>query len=256
VTATDSLYRRFGALQVPLAAIPGSQAGALAALDPARDILLDLFAAALKSELTPVWDSATIGTPLEGSEPVTTKLPGMPTAEALGEMKTGWPMLCVARSPQAVQFGDYTLELRMVTQRWDVDYILCPLALANLLRVQDVLPTIGKIVDMVLYNRGHRAYRTMQNGNAIFAANVTGDGENCCGFVQCRVVDMALGPASFSQGGPKYYACGLTLESVEVSNFLTDANGDPDDGEAVPLQGATGNFGLTESGDPSIVARG
>jgi hypothetical protein len=180
----------------------------------------------------------------------------MPTPEALGEMKTGWPMLCVDRSTQPATFADYSIEKRLLTQRWDVDYILCPLILGNLLRVKDVLQAVGKIVDTVVMSRGHRAYRTGTNRNYTFAADVLGGGENCCNFNSCRVVNMALGPASFSQGGPKYYACGLTLETTEVSDYLEDAAGNPDDGEAVPLLGATGTFGLTESGLPSIIARG
>lgn len=254
MTATDSVFRKFGALSFPLDASTESHLGAL---DPARDILLDLFAAAITSELEPVWSAAVSDCDiLVETSPVTQKLPAVPTPEALGQMKTGWPLLCVSRATQAAQFADMTLEVRGVTQRWDVDYILCPLALGNLLRIQDVLQAVGKAVDLTIEQGGHRAYRTQQAGNVTLPANVLGSGPNCCGFWRCAVVEMALGPASFSQGGPKYYACGLTLETIERADYLDDAAGLPEDGYAVPLEGATATFGLTESGDPSIVVRG
>jgi hypothetical protein len=255
--AAESLYRRFGRLELPVEPSPANSIGDLASLDPARDIMLELFAAALTAELSPVWSAATVDTPLAECGPVAQKLPGLPTPELLGEMKLAFPFLSVSRSPTGAQFGDLTLETRSLTQRWDVDYILCPLAVTNLLRVQDILQAVGKVIDLVIENGGHRAYRTRQNGNASLLVNVLGSGSDCCGFWKCRVVDMALGPASFSAkgDGPRYYACGLTLETIELANFLTDAAGNPEDGESVPLEGATGTFGVTESGDPSIIAR-
>jgi hypothetical protein len=246
VTAAANLYRRFGQFGLPLAS---SDATDLASLDPARDILLDLFATAITAELTDAWRSAAAGSALDGTSPVEQKLPTMPDPEALGQMKTGWPLLCVSRSPAGqTQFSDLTLEIRQLTQRWDVDYILCPLALANRLRVQDILQAVGKTIDLVIENGGHPAYRSQQVGNSFLHANVLGSGANCCGFWSVRVADMQLGPASFAANTPKYYACGLTLETVEVSSFT-------DDGVSVPLQGATADFGLTESGDPSIIVR-
>jgi hypothetical protein len=247
MTAAASLYRSFGALSLPLDA--SDPATNLASLDPARDILLDLFAAAITAELSGVWAAAVAGSALSDSSPVQQKLPSMPTPEALAEMKTGWPLLCVSRATSGQSgFSDFTLEMRQLVQRWDIDYILCPLTLGNLLRVQDVLPTVGKTFEMVIEKGGHAAYRSVQVGNSFLTANALGSGENCCNFWRCEVKDMALGPASFSSKDPKYYACGLTLETVEIVTEL--------DGESVPLDGVTGTFGLTQSGDPSIIVRG
>lgn len=254
MTAAPNLYRRFGQFALPLAE---TQPSDLSSLDPARDILLELFAAALLVELTPGWQSATSDSALMGTTPVMQKLPSMPTPEALGEMKQGWPLLCVARAPTpGAQFADFTIDVRSVTQRWDVDYILCPLSIGNLLRVQDILQAVGKTIDLVIENAGHPAYRTVQSGNVALSANVLGSGPNCCGFWRCAVTEMGLGPASFTPNGPKYYACSLTLETIELSGFATDGDGQPDDGIAVPLEGADAEFGLSESGVPSILARG
>lgn len=257
MTAAESLYRRFGQLEFPLADAAQTDPTDFASLDPARDILLDLFAAAITAELEPIWERTTMGTPLSACSPVAQKVPGAASAELLGEMKTGFPALFVDAAPTGAQFGDLTLETRSLTQRWDVDYILCPLAVTNLLRVKDILRVVGKTIDLVIENGGHRAYRTITTDNTTMTASVLGSGKDCCGFWKCRVVDMALGPASFSSkgDGPRYYACGLTLETIELSGFLEDADGNPDDGEAVPLEGADADFGLTESGDPSILVR-
>lgn len=255
MSSADSLHRTFGALSLPLAESTESD---LAHLDPARDILLDLFAAALNSELEPVWNRHVVaaaqlhGKNWEAPVPVRQKLATFPTPDALAELKTGWPLLCVCPSLTPATTADFTMDQRSLTQRWDIDYILCPLTVGNLLRVQDVLRAAGKILIETVAMRGHKAYRTYTTQGATYASDVLGTGENCCNFFSCRVADMAAGPAEFSKGGPKYYACGLTLETVELSDFPGDGT---DDGEAVPLIGTTARFGLDESGDRAITVR-
>src|SRR6185295_3943504 len=144
--------------------------------------LLDLFAAALNAELEDAWrglptaPSQFTGPNGETPRPVQQALGFLPTPEALGEMKTGWPLLCVGRAATPATYSDFTLEQRAVTQRWDVDYILCPLAIGSLLRSHDILPAVGDIIDLVVKERGHRAYRTAQNGNFVYAADVLGSG--------------------------------------------------------------------------------
>lgn len=244
MTAAQSLYRKFGALQLPLAE---SNETDLAALDPARDILLGLFAAALNSELAPVWDWPAQMTILQGSTPVQQKLPALPESEVLQQMKTGWPLLAVGRQERPATLSDFTLEQDALTDRWDIDYVLAPLTLENQLRMRDVLQAVTKIITATVRQGGHRAYRTDAQG---FAANVFGDGENCCCFYSVRVTESVHGPARFVKDGPKYYAATVTLETVEVSDYL-----DGGDGESVPLVGATGTFGLAQSGDPAVIVK-
>lgn len=250
MTAAESLYRRFGALELPLAERDPLEVGNLASLDPARDILLDLFAAALNSELGPVWASAANNTPLEGSDPVKTKLPGAVTPEALGEMKTGWPLLCLTRNSAPATLAQHGFYDQLLTQRWDVDYILCPLALTNLLRVQDILQAVGKIIMMVVDQGGHKAYRavTTADGSTV-AANVLSDGDDCCRFYSLRVAEMVIGPAQVAKDGPKYYACGLTLESRELTDNAT--GGDAAEGV---FEGADYDIGI--GGTPEGVIPG
>ena len=231
MSAADSLYRSFGALTLPLSE---SNEPDLSRLDPARDILLDLFAAALNSELAPVWRGAAVkaeqfrGVNGEPPAPVRMKLPAVPSAEALQEMKTGWPLLCVGRSQEPAteeQHGFYDIRL---VQRWDVDYILCPQSIGNLLKTQDILIAVSKILRMVVLQGGHKAYRTgtTEDGSP-YAVNVIGAGENCCNLYSLVTVNSVVGPAQLSSG-PKYYACGMTLESRELTG--QPSTGLPTDG--------------------------
>lgn len=250
MTTQNSLFRRFGRLELPLAE---SEEADLASLDPARDILLDLFAAALNDELAPVWESATAGiAALEGHDPVQFKVPGRLDEEALQQFKTEWPILAVARSTKPAKVAPWSLEQQKVTREWDIDYILGPLTFGSSLRLTDVLERVANILILVVNAGGHRAYRTQVNQGFTFAENVIGDdGAGTCGFYDCKVTEFATGPAEFSKGGPKYHAASITLETVEVSNY---AAGD-EDGESVPLAGATLQAGVTQSGDPVIIVR-
>ncbi len=246
MSRAESLFRKFGRLELPLDA---STENNLVALDPARDILLDLFAAAINSELEPVWLRAVRNTPLEGSDPVKFKFPALPELDKLQQTKADFPMLAVGRSVKPATIEPFMLDSDALKTLWDVDYVLCPLSLTNEMRLRDVLQAVGKAMTMVVRIGGHKAYRTDANG---FAVDVLGDdGDGTCGFYTCRVTEFAAAPAQFAKDGPPYLAVGLTLETVEVSGYLEDG-----DGESVPLVGATLNAGLTQSGDPKIEVRG
>lgn len=251
MTTAQSLYRRFGALELPIPADTSTEDASR--LDPARDILLDLFAAALISELEPVWARAVAGTPIAESSPVAFKLPALPDEDALKQLAVKWPVLAVGRSEKTqARFAPYSLSQTAKTQSWDVDYILAPLTAVNELRVKDVLSRVPDILALVIETGGHLAYQSVVNGNAAFPANVLSED---CGFLSLTIREAASGVAVFAKGGPRYLHAGLTLESVEVSSFTHGADGIADNGIAVPLTGATGTFGLSESGDPAIRAR-
>jgi hypothetical protein len=63
------------------------------------------------------------------------------------------------------------------------------------------------------------------------------------------VTEFATGPAKFVDNGPRYLAASITLQTEEVTGYLDD------DGESAPLVGASGDFGVTQSGDPSVRVR-
>lgn len=216
MTASNSVQQSIGALSFPLA--PSTSAD-LADLDPARDILLELFAAAIIAELAPRWAAATDGTPLLNSSPVETKLPFMPEPEALQQVGTKFPLLSVCRADAPVQVDDFSLERGRETCRWDVDYILGPLSLGNSLALRESLIAIARVLHLTMRESGHRAYAVDPNG---YAKNVLGPGDACCNFSTSKVVDYKYGVAQLASNGPKYHAVSMTLETTELSR-LNDA---------------------------------
>jgi hypothetical protein len=228
MTATDSLYRGYGKLSLPLAETGETD---LASLDPARDILLELFAAALTAELLPRWADAIAGTPLAGKSVVNVKLPLFPEAIFLGQVATDWPLLAVYRSPEEETFSDFTLWERSVACKWGIDYCIGPLDAGNSAKLTDILRAVPRIIEGVIAEGGHRAYATQQAGNSVFTKRVFGAGDGCCGFSTKEVKTAVSGQAVFAQGGPKYYCASVVLETTELSTLNA--------GVAAPYQGTS-----------------
>jgi hypothetical protein len=237
VTVADSLHSGFGKVRVPLAAT-GEQD--LASIDPARDILLDLFAAALIAEVTPRWESARRGTPLAGKAVVEQKFPEFPEQIFLQQTGTAWPMLAVYRSDDAETFDEFTLWQERVTCKWGVDYCIGPLEFGNFVKLNAILTLVPRIIERVIREGGHRAYATQQVGNAVQTKQVFGTFDGCCGFSTIRVVQSQTGSAAFAQGGPKFHCASVVLETTELST--------QSDGLAPPYLGTSITI---ESGDGS-----
>lgn len=241
MTAADSLHSGFGAIRVPLAET-GEQD--LSSLDPARDILLDLFKAALIAEITPRWADAVAGTPLRKSAPVETIFPEFPEQVFLQQQECKWPMLAVYRSDDAETFDQFTLWERRITAKWGVDYCLGPLELGNYIKLGSLLTLVPRIIDRVIEEGGHRAYATQAVGNSTQAKRVFGKFAGCCGFSAIRVVESRSGSAAFAQGGPKYHCASVVLETVELEQS-------PSEGLAPRYQGSSVTL---ETGDPTGLA--
>lgn len=214
MTAANSLHQSMGAMSFPLA---DAALADLSDLDPAADTLLELFAAAINAELLPRWAGAVAGTPLVGTQPVQTKLPTLPEADALKQLKVGFPLLAVSRAETPVQAEDFSIDRSKETWRWDVDYLLCPLTIGNKLALEPALIAVGRILNMVIREGGHRAYATQVAQGFTQTKNVFAAGDGCCNFSTIRVVEYRIGAAALSADGPKYHACSMTLETVELS---------------------------------------
>lgn len=226
MTAVDSLYRGYGKLSLPLATTGEKD---LTSLDPARDILLELFAAALGAELLPRWAAAIVGTPLAGQAVVAAKFPLFPDAVFLNQVATEWPLLAVYRSDDPEVFDEHTLWEQRVTCKWGADYCLGPLDVGNSAKLTDVLRAVPRILENVIREGGHRAYATQNNVNSVFTKQVLGQGDGCCGFSTIRIVQAISGSAAFAQGGPKYHCASVVLETTELSTRAP--------GTAPPYQG-------------------
>jgi hypothetical protein len=212
MTAANSLHQSMGAMSFPL-----STGSDFEDIDPAPDILLELFAAAINAELLPRWSAAVASTPLWDSQPVQTKLPTLPDADALKQVAVKFPLRAVSRAETPVQTEEFSIDRSKETWRWDVDYLLCPLTIGNKLALEPALTAVGRILNMVIREGGHRAYATQTAQGFTQTKNVFAAGDGCCNFHSIRVVEYRVGAAALSEGGPKYHACSMTLETVELS---------------------------------------
>jgi hypothetical protein len=213
VTAANSLHQRIGGMSFPLAS--GTDPD-LTDLDPAQDILLELFAAAITAELLPRWTDAVASTPLAGRDPVATKLPKFPDPEAMRQVKFSFPLLCVERAGSPVQVEDFSFDQIKETWRWDVDYLLGPLSIGDSAALDNALLAAGRVMTMTVRDGGHRAYATQgAYPKSVFAA-----GEGCCYFSSVRVVEYQTGAAQLSADSPKFHAASMTLETVELMHRL------------------------------------
>lgn len=224
-----SLYRDVGALRLPLLTTGVRD---LAPLDPARDIMLALFASAIADELQPVWEAACAGTKLANAEsPVRRRYPWAPDPKLLTQTETKFPALYVYRHETPVTIEPFTLWQRRVRGRWGVDYFLGALDIGAHGRLSDILIAVGKIVDQVIEDGGHDSYES----GARALGNV---GLGTCGFSTVELIDFRAGGARFADGdkpGPTYLACSITLETTEFAK--------PRDGSAADFLGASFVFG-------------
>lgn len=234
-----SLYQSIGGLVLPVEA--DDVTDTFAPLDPGRDILLDLFATALNSELQAPFTVVAAGTPLSGRSVVQTKWPWRPRSAVSKCTAADYPLLCVYRDGEA-RWEAYRIDHDRLTQRWAVDYILGPLDVADERKLCDILTAVPKVLALVLRKRGHPDYRS---GELQFF-------EGRGGFASIAMIEHSIGQAQFAGGGiddsPLYWAVSTTLETTEV---------DGENSELYPeLAGASLTLGVGGENDslPGVVS--
>ncbi|HEU4544359.1 MAG TPA: hypothetical protein VFR23_24725 [Jiangellaceae bacterium] len=223
---TASLAESFGGLRLPVQASDVDRT--LASLDPGRDVLLDLFAAAINAELTAAWAKVRLGLSpghALGALPVSDTLPAMPTVQVMQERKAVFPLLALHRDGRGA-YETHLIDQELLRQPWELHYILCPLDTADSRRLLDIGIAISKIVDRVVSRGGHPAYQS--GAYALFGA----DTESAL-FGALRVIGHdGPGQAVFAgdEQGTKYWAMTVQLESVEYPSERTDENAGAFDG--------------------------
>lgn len=213
-----SIFRKFGGLRFPLNA--GDFDGTLTPLDPVRDTLLALFAAAINEEFNgedagEPWAAVVAGVdPLVDTEPVQSTWPGPPTLELMQQRKTAFPALFLYRDGRA-EFEEYSLAQTKRTQPWTLDYILAPLAADDFRRASDILFGVSQILPLVVEEKGHPAYQ----GGASVTTGI--------GLSTLEVTGAQWGQAKFgNEDGPTYLSLTMTLRTTELSGFLDDVDAD------------------------------
>jgi hypothetical protein len=221
---TESLYQSFGGTRFPTTAADVTDT--LVSLDPGRDLLLELFASAINSELGEVWTTVT-GTmgsdhKFAGTSPVQSTLPEEPTKQNLTSVKKNFPLLALHRDPEEeTKWEPYTLEVDKLTQQWKLHYILGPLDIIDQRKLKDIGQAVAKIVKLVIKKRGHPSY---QSGALQFF-------DDTSRFARVDMVS-SKGPtqAGFGEGADTtvYWAMLIKLETEELSSFIEGSLGPVD----------------------------
>ena len=207
-----SLSEAVGKPSLPVAA---PTTGTLVSLDPARDILLDLLAAALNFELADAWAAVVPVTPVHTTDPVADKVPFALTEQVMQSRVGKFPMLSVSRAenePSAID--EFTLWQWRLTQQWDIEYVLGPLTVGDERRLTDILPFAAKVILLTVRQGRHDAY----------ASGALKLGTDGCGFSSVRVVRYQVGTAKFADQAPIYHAMSLRLETTELTTFADAPN--------------------------------
>lgn len=185
----------------------------LADLDPAQDILIALFKAAINNDLGPAWEEARGGTPLASSAAVQTTVPHEPDDDVFRELKVTFPVLCVWREGDATE-KPFTNQYDAITQRWAIDYIMGPLSVEDRRKLGATVRHVREIIKEICNVGGHVAYG-MDSANVQPRQILTSDESGGAGFSSFRFVSGSHGQAGFGDGEPKYWATRIICESVE-----------------------------------------
>lgn len=218
-----SLNRSFGATEFPLLTHAESE------IDPAWEIMLELFGAAINAELAGGWSTAVTGTPLAGRDPVQTMHPGQPDPQLLQQVALPFPVLFVAPGEGSVD--EHTMWEERITQKWAIDYVLGTLDAGDAKRANRILRAVLKVIALTIREGGHKAYATQTLGSGIVQARrALGPGADTANFSTVNLKDFRIGPARFegsqNDGAPAYWACGMTLETTELDGFVDGTEAD------------------------------
>lgn len=208
---TDSLFQRMGEMRMPTKASDVDPVAlTLAPLDPARDTMLALFAAACNAELGPAWTVAAAGTPLAGKNVVQDTWPGPPTPEVVKQRKGSFPMLFLSRDG-AGKYDDFSLVLKQLTQTWGLHYIISPVDIGDFRKLGDILTRVGTTILATIERKGHPAY---QSGSAVLFS---------AGLATLNLTTVQAGQARFAEGAdgsPLYHALSMELVSTEIAGSI------------------------------------
>lgn len=206
--SANSLYRRVGVTQFPFSAEDIDDAE-LSINDAAQDTFLALFQATINDELTGAFQKVSAAIPgLAGKLPVVDVWPGQLTPQVMKERKAGFPILAVYRIGTAT-WTQRTMDVLQLNQEWGIDYVLGALDTGPLQRVGRILQKVIALLQLVLWQRGHKAYR---------------DGETQFGepnsLSMAWIESHEFGQAKFvnDETGAIYYALSAKMTSIEVAS--------------------------------------
>jgi hypothetical protein len=228
----NSLNASIGGLSLPLAELATDTSSSL---DPARDIILELLAAALKDELGQRWQTVVSAAQcvLHNTTPVESQCPLEPDEQLLQSTEVIFPALFVYRDERGKwesNDGDGVLG-------WPfrIDYVLGPLTAGDRRKLQDFLTAAVKVMILTIERGGHLAYAA-QPGHLSQPKLVLGYGGSA-GLTGIKIADVMWGASGFSKDSAKYWSASLTVQCQEEAEL---GNSDPRD---VAYDGVDGSLG-------------
>jgi hypothetical protein len=232
----NSLYRTVGGTAFPLSDTDETTA---ASLEPGRDILLALLAAALNDELAARWTDAAASSSLAGTTPVADTLADEPDPHILQTTEQSFPLLAVYWTGEG-SWEELDLSQGQLTRTFAVDYILGPLTAGDRRKMLDFLAAALKVMLLVIDRGGHRAYATTP-GHATQPKLVLGPGAGTANWSKCTVAPNSIrrGPAKFSDQETLYWAVSLDVLATEIES-PTDGDPRSNDYEGVNASLGTG----------------
>jgi hypothetical protein len=228
---TLSLYRQIGATKLPLDAGDVGSEFSLDTIDPVKRSMLALLVAAINAELGGAWTRVVTTIPqMRGTTPVVDSYPYEPTAQRMTERSPKFPALFLHRSGEANYQGLSIAETKK-TQSWSLHYILGPLTVGGIAKLEAALWLVPDVVRATLEEGSHPAYLS---GAPQFD-------EDTGGLTNIGLASANAGEARFSQNTPSYYAC---LMQIQTEELVTGQ-----EGLETPYDGMSATYHLGESGD-------
>lgn len=206
---------RNGAFPLPVPPTPdGPEGQTLVRFDPGPDILMRVVVAALRYELAEAFTVAASQTSLKGKGVVESYAPHEPTEEYLRTNIQKLPCLFVHRGGE-VSYSPATLALRQASGQIRIDYVLGPFKSDEKRRLGGIVVAFEKILNKILQDGGHRAYRASEDGMPI--SLLTGD---LTGFTKLELAGVVGGLANFGgENSTDYFSATATLNVLELEDL-------------------------------------
>jgi hypothetical protein len=214
-----SSYRTLGAFTEPVTVAQVTADKTFTVLDPARDIALDFFAAAINGELGTAWSTVADTAGMTGTTPVTTKWPKPLVTKLLQEEKATFPILALSRVSSRMHRVSIH-ESKQLTQ-WSLDYVLGELGSDGVRKMADVVTVVPGICEHGLQDNCHANYLS---GAAVF-------GPGSSTFTEIQIDpdrDIEYGPAKFAgddENAPTYWSASIPLLTDERTGFVPLSGG-------------------------------
>lgn len=248
---TDTVGRRFGALELPVQPGAVENSHLFSVFDPAIDRLIAFCQAVIVAELGDAFDAVKAlctNTKIRTASVVQDVLWSEPRASVLRESNYEFPLLAVYRVDEKHDL--INLRERRARVRINVDYILPPLVAEDERRVSAVLNAVVRVLASAFEDAGHPSY---MSGQAQFFHD---DDDDCPAiFASLGLAEVRYGRAEFGEdgSGAEFPIAQMELEAIEYDGQVTPGDVGYGAGATFDAVGLSEHVGGTEGNIPNLV---